>query len=477
MCGIIGIYGYEDVIDELILGLLTMQHRGQDSAGIVTFDGTFRMKKGLGLVDAVFKDKTREGLTGSCGLGHVRYATMGSTDIFNTQPLAVNYPFGLSMVHNGNVTNFVELRKHLFEERHLLPDTANDLALILYTFASELEKRNLKKKSTDDIFDSVRSTQSRIEGAYSIITQIAGHGFLAFTDPHGIRPLVMGRKVTEKGVVYAFASETTCFDYLGYKTIRDIAPGEAVFIDRDHNVHERICLQKKRAFCVFEYIYFAREDSVINGKTVATVRCDLGKRLASRVQEEQLDVDIIIDVPNSAYYAASGLAEVIGKPYRRGLSENNFIGRSFISSTRCERERLVREKLNPIADVVKGKKLAVVDDSIVRGTTSKHIVKLLRDKGARRVHFIAAAPPIKFPCVYGIDMSTMEEIIAAHYQCGEIARYIEADSVTYLDLEDLKAVFHDLPICHACFSGQYPTRCNKRLLKQIELEKRYSNRT
>jgi len=377
MCGILGICGQDGVAYELVFGLTALQHRGQDAAGIVTFDRAFRIRKGRGLVSQIFREDHIEQLRGSCGLGHVRYATMGSTDVLDAQPVALNYPFGLAMVHNGNVVNFSELRRSLYEEHHRLLDTSNDVALILYTFAAELETKDLKNLSVEDIFDTVEATQNKVQGAYSAIALIANHGFLAFTDPYGIRPLVMGRKFTGEGVVYALASETTCLDYLGYEMMRDLDPGEALFID---------------------------------------------------------------------------------------------------APSQAQRERLVRQKLNPIRDVIRDKKIAVVDDSIVRGTTSKRLVKLLRQSGAREVYFVSASPPIKYPCIYGIDMSSTREIIAAHYDPNQVARYIEADAVVYQTLDDLQALYEDLPCCYACFSGEYPTGVTRETLDEVEREKTISGR-
>lgn len=478
MCGVIGVYGYDSISREIIQGLTALQHRGQDSAGAVTFDGNFKMRKGLGLVSSVFSNIDGNGLNGHSGLGHVRYATIGTTELLDAQPFAVDYPFGLAMVHNGNVINFTQLRKSLYEDHHRLLDTSNDVALILYTFASELERKNLKCLNVDDVFDTVRATQKRVQGAYSAVTIIANRGFLAFTDPYGIRPLVMARRFTEKGIVYAFASESTCFDYLGYEVTSDLKPGEAIFIDQNRSVHRRICHSERQAFCVFEYIYFAREDSIIHDRLVASERVRMGRCLAKTLRETGLEPDIIIDVPNSAYFFASALAEELGTPYRRGLSKNTHIGRSFITPSQHRRELLVRQKLNPIRDVIKGKKIAIVDDSIVRGTTSKHLVRLVRDRGAESVYFVSASPPIRYPCIYGIDMSVKDEILAAHYEgIDGIARYIEADAVVYQSLEDLQELYEDLPCCYACFSGEYPTGITDELLNEIEQEKQCSDRT
>jgi amidophosphoribosyltransferase len=452
--------------------MTALQHRGQDAAGVVTFSHRFHMKKGLGLVNAVFHDEhDADGLPGHAGLGHVRYATQGSTDILDAQPFAVNYPFGLAMVHNGNVTNFEELQRRIYTDEHRLLETSNDLELILYTLAGELEKKDLGTLTVDDIFDSVESLQAKVEGAYSVVTIIANKGMLAFRDMHGIRPLVLGKKYTSRGIDYAFASESTVFDYLGFETVRELEPGEAMFVDSEGALHSRAPQADKAAFCVFEYIYFAREDAMMNGRMVATTRVAMGKSLARAVRAAGLEPDIVIDVPSSAYFAASGLAEALGVPYRRGLSKNNHIGRSFIVPDQVERERLVRQKLNPIRGVLEGKKVAVVDDSIVRGTTAKHIVRLIRESGAREVYFISAAPPIKYPCVYGIDIAIRREIIAANYDISEIKNYIGADAVVYPELSDLKEIFTSMPGCYACFSGQYPTEVEAGTLSVIERER------
>lgn len=471
MCGIVGFYGHEDVVYDLVSGLTALQHRGQDSAGIVTFQDTFHVKKGLGLVSQVFTEKNFKRLIGKIGIGHVRYTTQGSNELINVQPFAVNYPFGLAMVHNGNVINFKELQKTLYEEHHRLLETSNDLELLLYTLAAELENKDLKNLTVADIFESVRVTQQKVRGAYSTITIIANRGCLVFNDPSGIRPVVMGKRETPHGPTYGFASETTCFDYLGYEMIRDLDPGETVFIDKEMQVHTCITHQERRTFCIFEYIYFAREDSVIHDRLVASERVRMGKTLAKAVKAAGLEPDIVIDVPSSAYFFASSLAEELGVPYRRGLSKNNHIGRSFIMPTQKDRERTVRRKLNPIKAIIKGKKVAVVDDSIVRGTTSRRLVTLLRQAGAEKVYFISAAPPIKHPCIYGIDMAITTELIAVDRTFQEIADFIGADALLYQPIEELRALYPDYPMCDACFSGRYPTGDATEVLHQIEQER------
>jgi len=479
MCGIVGFHGPEDVVQDMIVGLTALQHRGQDAAGIATFDDSFHLHKGQGLVNDVFKPKHVKKLTGHTGIGHVRYTTQGANDSELAQPFLTSYPFGLAMVHNGNVINFRDVARRLHEHYHVLPKTTNDLELIMYTFASELRVKDLDRLSVVDIFDAVETTQELVKGAYATITIIAGHGLLAFTDPLGIRPLVLGRRDTPAGPVYAFASESTCFDYLGFEFVKNVGPGQAIFIDNKFEVHLKNPFELPRHFCVFEHIYFAREDSNIHGRLVARERVRLGKLLARKVADAGLQPDMVIDVPSSGYFAASGLAEAIGVPYRRALVKNNHMGRSFIVSTQKGREDVVKKKLNPIREFVEGKKVAVVDDSIVRGTTSRRIVRLLREAGAAEVYFISSAPPIVSPCIYGIDMAMSTELIAANYSEDEICRYIEADRVIYQDLQDLQELFAEEKghggSCFACFTGQYPTGDVSRYLRHIQ-EERESHR-
>ncbi len=471
MCGIVGFYGGKTVVYELMMGMNALQHRGQDSAGIITFEKTFHVKKGLGLVSNVFEQRHADRLKGNIGVGHVRYTTHGTNEIMNAQPIAANYPFGIAMVHNGNVTNFEEMHDILYKEYHTLPATTNDLELILYTFASELKNNDLGNIKATHIFDAVRKTQSKIYGAYSVIAAIANHGLLAFCDPNGIRPLVMGKKEKESGTVYGFASETVCFDHLGYEIVRDLEPGEIVFIDNEGKLHSSQGEKRGANFCIFEFIYFAREDSTIKGKLVAGQRVKMGRALAKKVQALGLKPDMVIDVPTSGYFAASGLAEALKIPYKRGLVKSNYIGRSFISPNQGEREAIVKRKLNPIAKTIAGKKIAVVDDSIVRGTTSRRIVQILKDAGAAEVYFISAAPPVLNPCIYGIDMSVTTELIAAQKSLEDIQQYIGADALIYQSLEDLKALFSELPTCMACLDGMYPTEGAAEALRLIEQER------
>jgi len=474
MCGIVGFIGRDKIVYDLMMGLTALQHRGQDAAGITTFKKLFHEKKGLGLVNNVFEEKHLERLLGDIGIGHVRYTTHGSNELKNAQPIGTNYPFGISMAHNGNITNFNEISEHLYKEHHILPNTTNDLELILYTFVSELRaSKNLGNVTADDIFDAVQATQQKVHGAYAVVSIIANHGLLAFCDPNGIRPMILGKKETAEGVIYGVASETVCFDHLGYKVVRDLEPGEMIFIDNDKKVHSRKGHTNGQRFCVFEFIYFAREDSYLHTRLVAGQRVKMGRQLAEKVQAAGLKPDIVIDVPTSGYFAASGLAEELNIPHRRGLVKSNYIGRSFISSKQSEREDIVKRKLNPISKTVEGKKVAVVDDSIVRGTTSKRIVQILREAGASEIYFISAAPPLLNPCIYGIDMSVTTELIAANKTIDEIRNYIGADALIYQSLEELKTQFDEMGMntCMACLSGEYPTANADAALRQIEEER------
>ncbi|MBL4818552.1 MAG: amidophosphoribosyltransferase [Deltaproteobacteria bacterium] len=464
MCGVLGIYGNEGVFAEILSGLNTIQHRGQDSAGIVTLKGIFHIKKGLGLVNEVFRDGSV--LPGKCGIGHVRYATQGSTGLENAQPFTVNYPFGLAMAHNGNVTNFEALRHSLSQDHHRLLETTSDIELIAYQMVLALEKRDLHKLSPTDIFEAIQEVQKTVEGAYAVVAVIAGFGLLGFTGPHGIRPLLLGRK----GQNYAITSETTTLDYLGYELVHEFEGNESVFIDKNRELYLSKGQASKPAFCVFESIYFAREDSRFKNRLVAAQREALGRLLAKHFTREGLKPDIIIDVPSSSYFCAQGIAEELGIPLRRGLVKNNYIGRSFIAHGQKQREKLVKQKHNAISEIIKDKRIAVVDDSIVRGTTAKHIVGLLKQRGAKEVYFVSASPQLKHPCVYGIDVSE-KEMILSERTVEDVRKLIGAEALIYPTLEDLYEVFPKNKHCAACFSGEYPTRLSSEVFSLAEREK------
>jgi amidophosphoribosyltransferase len=460
-----------NVAPELVFGLNMLQHRGQDAAGVLTFQDRFRLKKGCGLVDQVFSVDNVKNLEGNMGIGHVRYATQGGNNESEAQPFYLNYPFGIGMVHNGNVSNFSEIAKDCREQKKHVVESSNDLELMLYLLANELNKSNTKNWTPHDVFAAVEASQKQLSGAYGSLAVIANRGILAFTDPHGIRPLTMGRRQKEDSWTYAFASESAALEVLGFEIIRELAPGEAVFVNSSGEVHSRVLHQKKPAFCVFEYIYFAREDAIFRNHLVADARTSLGKALATRFREKNLTPDVVIDVPSSAYFFAESLARELGVPYKPGFVKNKYVGRSFIMPTKELRSRAVRMKLNPISSVVKNKRVAVVDDSLVRGTTSERIIQLLREAGAREIYFVSAAPPIKHPCIYGIDMSIRTELLAASLSEEQVGKMIGADAMIYQSVEDMKKVFEDVGICSACFTGEYPTNVGTDELDAVEAER------
>lgn len=460
MCGIIGIIGQQQVASELYFGMNMLQHRGQDAAGMLTFSNRFHSRKGKGLVTQVFDENSLKSFEGSLGVGHVRYATQGTTDWNEAQPFYINYPLGIGMVHNGNVVNFGKLKRRCREENLNVVETSNDLELLLYTFASFLMRDSQSQRITADaVFTAVEETVKLAEGAFATLAIIAGQGLLAFQDPAAIRPLLLGRRKGTTDFSYAFASESSALEVLGYDVIRELGPAEAVFINLDGEVFEKMLTKKpkERRFCVFEYIYFAREDSHFLGYGVSTMRKEMGRVLAEQFREKGLKPDVVIDVPSSAWFSASALAQELGVPYEKGFVKNKYVGRSFIMSSQMQRDAAVRLKLNPVTEAIAGKKVAVVDDSLVRGTTSQRIVSLLRKCGAKEIYFVSAAPPIKYPCVYGIDISNKQELLAARLSAEEIRDYIGADEMIYQTMDSMKKVFKKLSLCTACFSGEYPT--------------------
>lgn len=476
MCGIFAVCSEKEILADLISAIGTLQHRGQDAVGLVTFDRTFHIKKESGLADHRLKGSDITHLKGKMGMAHLRYTTQGSTDLYDAQPFTVHYPLGLALVHNGNITNFEQLKEDLIQQHHHLIESSNDAELLLYMLALELKEHNLRDLKNDHIFSAVHAVQEKVQGAYAALTLIANKGLLAFMDPHAIRPLTLGKKETEEGIFYALASESRTLDYLGYELIHHLQAGEVVFIDKNMRVHSRICKQEKNAFCVFEYIYFSKEDTVHHNKTVAEERIEMGKRLARHLKDKNLNPDIIIDVPSSGYFFAQGLSDALSTPYKKGLIKSDYAKRSFISPTQTLRERIVRHKCNPIKWIVDGQKVAVVDDSIVRGTTSRHIVRLLKNAGAKEVYFISGSPPIVSPCVYGIDMSHKKEMIAATSTIEEIQAFIEADALIYPTVEEMREMYKDIGICDACFTKEYPTKISEKMFQAIEQDKQLSMR-
>ncbi len=467
MCGILGIVAKSPVNQVLYDGLLVLQHRGQDAAGIATSEGSvFHMHKGSGLVRDVFRTRNMRSLVGNMGIGHVRYPTAGSSESSaEAQPFYVNSPFGIVLGHNGNLTNAEELKEELFRQdlRHV--NTNSDSEVLLNVLAHELQECSLNYDLDPDIiFSAVSGVHRRCRGAYAVVVMIAGYGLLAFRDPHGIRPLVFGKNEAKEGVEYLVASESVALDTLGFRLIRDIAPGEAIFIDIDGNFYSKPCAEQVSHYpCIFEYVYLARPDSVIDGISVYESRLRMGENLADKIRANgDIDIDVVIPIPDSSRPSALQLANRLGIDFREGFVKNRYIGRTFIMPGQAMRKKSVRQKLNAIGVEFKGKNVMLVDDSIVRGTTSREIVQMAREAGALKVYFASAAPPVRFPNVYGIDMPTRSELIATGRTDEEICREIGADRVIYQDLESLKKSVRQVNpgVCNfesSCFDGHYIT--------------------
>ena len=468
MCGILGVVAKNPVNQLLYDGLLVLQHRGQDAAGIVTADGAnFHSHKGPGMVRDVFRTRNMRMLVGHAGIAHTRYPTAGSAwSAAESQPFYVNSPFGIVLGHNGNLTNTEQLKNDLFRQdlRHV--NTNSDSEVLLNVLAHELQEGATNYKlDPATIFAAVSGVHRRCRGAYAVVAMIAGYGLLAFRDPYGIRPLVFGRAETEGGYEYQVASESVALDTLGFKLVRDVAPGEAIFIDMDGNFHSRQCAQHQSLNpCIFEFVYLARPDSVIDGISVYETRLRMGESLADKIsrQYRHLDIDVVIPIPDSSRPAAMQLSKHLNIPYREGFIKNRYIGRTFIMPGQGIRRKSVRQKLNAIGMEFQGKNVLLVDDSIVRGTTSREIVQMARESGARKVFFASAAPPVRHPNVYGIDMPTREELIACGRTEAQIAREIGCDELIYQDLdaliEDVRSVNPDVDGFEAsCFSGIYIT--------------------
>jgi len=468
MCGILGVVAQTPVNQLLYDGLQVLQHRGQDAAGIATLEGrTFHLHKGNGLVRDVFRTRNMRALKGNAGIGHVRYPTAGSAvDHNEAQPFYVNSPFGIVLGHNGNLTNTDELRRAMYQQdlRHV--NTGSDSEVLLNVLAHEIQAQATGfKLDPQKIFAAVSGVHRRVKGAYAVVAMIAGYGLVAFRDPHGIRPLVVGSHEMEGKQEYLVASESVALDTLGFKFLRDIAPGEAVFIDLDANFHSQQCAERSQLSpCIFEYVYFARPDSVMDGISVYATRLTMGELLGEKLKREwgEHDIDVVIPIPDSSRPSALQLANHLGIPFREGFVKNRYIGRTFIMPGQAMRKKSVRQKLNAIAVEFKGKNVLLVDDSIVRGTTSREIVQMAREAGARKVYFASAAPPVKFANVYGIDMPSGKELIATGRTDEEICREISADRLIYQDLADLKlAVQKANPTLErfdcSCFDGDYIT--------------------
>lgn len=447
MCGIVGIVAKTYVNQTIFDALTVLQHRGQDAAGMVTSDGNrFYLRKDNGLVNEVFRTRHMKRLMGNVGIGHVRYPTAGSSSSAEAQPFYVNSPYGIALAHNGNLTNAHELVDQVFKAdlRHV--NTNSDSEVLLNVFANELLAQGKLVPTADDIFKTVERVHERVKGGYAVVAMITGYGVVAFRDPHGIRPVVYGKRSTPEGDEYMVASESVALDISGFTRIRDLEPGEAIFIDMDGNVSTRQCAANPQLTpCLFEYVYLSRPDSIIDQVNVYKSRLRQGIYLAEKVKRERPDhdIDVIIPIPDTSRTAALEMANHLGVTFREGFIKNRYIGRTFIMPGQAQREKSVRRKLNPIELEFKGKVVMLVDDSIVRGTTSQQIVQMARDMGAKKVYFASAAPAVRYPNVYGIDMPAAEELIAHGREDDEVADAIGADWMLYQDLDDLKASVRD----------------------------------
>jgi amidophosphoribosyltransferase len=477
MCGIIGIVGKQAVTPSIFDALTILQHRGQDAAGIATLEGhRIHLYKGNGLVKDVFPRFELEKLRGMAGIGHVRYPTAGSDNHDESQPFYVNSPYGIVLGHNGNLINAAALKKELFDSdrRHL--NTDSDSEALLNVFAHELHRIGPAGMQPEDVFKAVDSLHKRCKGAYSVIALITGKGVLGFRDPHGIRPAVLGYRDTEKGREYAIASESVALDVLDFTLMRDLKPGEAIFITLDGQLHTHESpLAQPACPCIFEYVYFARPDSMLDDISVYKARLRMGEALARKILKEwpDHDIDVVIPVPDTSRTAALPLAYDLNVKYREGFIKNRYIGRTFIMPGQEQRKRSVRQKLNAIDLEFRDKNVLIVDDSIVRGTTSRQIIQMARDAGARKVYFASASPPVRYPNIYGIDMPAPSELIASGRDEKEIEQELGADRLIYQGLDDLIEACREgnagiTRFDTSCFSGEYVTGVEDGYLEDLQ---------
>ncbi|MFH0836106.1 MAG: amidophosphoribosyltransferase [Candidatus Micrarchaeota archaeon] len=466
MCGIIGVINIDGkpVAGEVYKGLLSLQHRGQDSTGILCFDKVrMNVKKGIGLVSQVFSEQNLSLLKGSMGLGHVRYCTVGSlkSSKVDAAPFAVSIPYSIATTHNSNLINYSELR----ERYSSLVESECDGEVMLLLLAEELKKADGDELTPEEVFTAVGQVMKQLHGSYSVVALIGRLGLLAFRDPHGIRPLVMGKRED----AFAFASESVALDVLGFDLERDVKPGEAVLIGMNGKVHSRVLNAQGPKHCFFEWIYFARPDSIIEGKSVYEVRLELGRKLAKYCKTN--GDEVVVPVPDTSRSAAQGLADELGLNSREGLIKNRYVPRTFILPT-GQRENATRVNLNPVKSVLKGKTVLLVDDSIVRGTTSKRIIRIVKEH-ADKVHFLVTCPRHEYPCYYGIDFPVKDELIAAHKTNDEIREDIGADELTYIDIDDMQdAIGLKGELCMACLNGDYPTPISEEDVKKMEAERK-----
>ena len=478
MCGIIGIVSNQAVNQNLYDGLIVLQHRGQDAAGIVTCENDrLYMRKANGLVRDVFQTRHMLRLKGQMGIGHVRYPTAGCSSSAEAQPFYVNSPYGITLAHNGNLTNAEALRYDLFKEDRRHINTDSDSEVLLNILAHELQTSDDLNLSVNDIFNAVKGVHRRCRGAYAVVAMITGKGIIAFRDPHGIRPLAFGERKTEHGKDIVVASESVAIDALGFDLVRDIAPGEAIFIDADGNKYTQQCAENPMLSpCIFEHVYFARPDSIIDGISVYKARLRMGEYLAKKIMREipNHDIDVVLPIPDTSRTSALELSYTLKIKYSEGFIKNRYIGRTFIMPGQTERKKSVRQKLNAIEIEFRGKNVLLVDDSIVRGTTSKQIIQMARDAGAKKVYFASAAPPVIHPNVYGIDMPAAKELIGYNRTAEDIAEAIGADWLIYQDLDDLitavkRKATDEIQFDTSVFNGEYITGdVTKEYLERIE---------
>ncbi|MXP67299.1 amidophosphoribosyltransferase [Pantoea sp. Aalb] len=468
MCGIVGITSFMSVNQSIYDALTMLQHRGQDAAGICTIDSfnCFRLRKGNGLVRDVFEAYHMQRLQGNIGIGHVRYPTAGSFSASEAQPFYVNSPYGITLAHNGNLTNTYELRKQLFKVSRRHVNTNSDSEILLNIFAQELNRFQHYPLKVKEIFSAVTAVHKQVRGAYAVVAMIIGHGMVAFRDPHGIRPLVIGKRKIADKIEYMVASESVALDTLRFEFIRDVEPGESIYITKNGKLSTHQCADTPKSNpCLFEYVYFARPDSFLDKISVYSARVRMGTKLGMKIAREwkDLSIDVVIPIPETSTDVALEIARILGRPYRQGFVKNRYVGRTFLMPEQQLRRNAVRRKLNANRAEFQGKNVLLVDDSIVRGTTSEQIIELAREAGAKRVYLALAAPEIRYPNVYGIDMPNTTELIAHGRQVEEICQLIKADALIFQDLEDLiEAVREDNPNItsfeSSVFNGIYVTK-------------------
>ena len=478
MCGIVGIVSHSEVAARLYDGLTVLQHRGQDAAGIATSTGRqLRVEKGNGLVRDVFDAQRMANLRGNAGIAHCRYPTAGSEGSDEAQPFYVNSPYGIALAHNGNLINTDALRREVFEQDRRNINTQSDSEVLLNVFAHELEKHRVL--DPDAVFAAVSGVNRRVRGAYAVVALVMGLGLVAFRDPNGIRPLVLGQREGAQGMEHVVASESVALDLMGFSFVRDVAPGECVVVTADGRLHAQVCATDvQRRPCVFEYVYFARPDSMMDNVNVHKARMRMGVALGEKILRlhPDHDIDVVIPIPDTSRDAALEIANVLGVKYREGFTKNRYVGRTFIMPGQGEREKSVRRKLNPIPLEFRNRAVLLVDDSIVRGTTSQQIVQMARDAGARRVYLASAAPPVRYPNIYGIDMPVPEELIAHGRSEEEVERLIGCDWLVYQDLADLEVAVAGpknpgMRFDTSCFSGDYVTGVGQGYFEELQQQR------